>query len=79
MTAETTSTVSLTVDIDGQAVCGEVGTITVPVHEGVVEMPDVRRALAALLTEAAASMLAGQSDFALAPPPPGEGESASLD
>ncbi|MGW4728103.1 hypothetical protein ACWEQC_02670 [Streptomyces shenzhenensis] len=77
MSAEITSTVRLAVDIDGQAVTGEVGTITVPVRDGIVEMPEVRRHLAALLTEAAASLLAGQADFALAPP--GEGESGSPD
>lgn len=77
MGTEITSSVSLSVDIEGQAVSGDVGTITVPVCEGVVTMPDVRKALAALLTEAAASMLADRSGFTLAPPSPGEGESGS--
>jgi hypothetical protein len=77
MTAEITSAVRLAVDIDGQDVTGEVGTITMPVCDGTVAMPDVRRALAALLTKVAASLLADQSDFALTPPPPGEGEAGS--
>ncbi|MFJ8883618.1 hypothetical protein ACIRJR_09410 [Streptomyces sp. NPDC102402] len=71
MPAEITSPVRLSVEIDSQDLSADVGAITVDVHGGLVAMPDVRAALADLLTRVAASLDVDQSDFALAAPSQG--------
>ncbi|MER7967774.1 hypothetical protein ABTX35_01955 [Streptomyces sp. NPDC096080] len=72
--SEITSPVTLSVEIDGTTVRGDIGTITVESRkDGVFYTGEVFEAVSRLLAETASHLMAGRSSFALAPP--GEGES----
>ncbi|MFJ6438527.1 hypothetical protein [Streptomyces sp. NPDC091416] len=79
MAAEITGSVHMDVEIGTEHVCTDIGEITVPVHNGSVEMPEVRLQLAALFTELGAWLRDDPTAFGLAAPPvsPGVGESRS--
>lgn len=73
------SRVHLHVDIDGYPIPGELGTITVPIHDGAVALPDVRQALGELLIEAGAYLLSGGRIEDIPEGPQGVGVSESRD